>query len=130
MPVTVERDRACAAHCVGVGKWLNFFFFGGGGAGLEGLAGGRCQAVCGLGCGQALQPPRVHAAMRRFAMKNLQPNHVPYCATSPLKRAAFCGTAKSGAEQIIIFYFDIIITSLENRYYTLLHHFYIYYYPF
>ena len=105
-----------------------FFFWGGGGAGWAALAGAAAR-LC-VGCGQALQPPRVHAAMRRFAMKNLQPNHVPYCATSPLKRAAFCGTAKSGAEQIIIFYFDIIITSLENRYYTLLHHFYIYYYPF
>ena len=62
--------------------------------------------------------------MRRFAMKNLQPNHVPYCA-SPLKRAAFRGAAESGAEQIIISYFDIIITSLEDHYYTFLHHFYI-----
>ena len=52
-------------------------------------------------------------------MKNLQPNHVPYCA-SPLKRAAFRGAAESGAEQIIISYFDIIITSLEDHYYTFL----------
>ena len=106
--------------------WIFAFCWGLGGGGS---GGGRCVWV-GVWAGlAAAPPPPVHAAMRRFAMKNLQPNHVPYCA-SPLKRAAFRGAAESGAEQIIISYFDIIITSLEDHYYTFLHHFYIYYYPF
>ena len=51
------------------------------------------------GVGGAARPSWVPAAMRRFAIKNLQPNHVPYCGTSPLKQAAFLGAAASGAGQ-------------------------------
>ena len=68
-------------------------------------------------------PPHVPAEMRRFEIKNLQPNHVPYCGTSPVKQAAFRGAAASGDEQVIITHFYIIITSLEFHYYTFLHYF-------
>ncbi len=78
------------------------FFWGGGRGGL----------LWGV-VGRLPPPPGCLQQCCDFAMKNLQPTHVPYCGTSPVKQAAFRarirGAAASGADQIIITHFYIII---------------------